>query len=88
MTKQIWKYPVDLANWFEREIPAGAQILSVHVQAGEPQMWAMVDLSNKPEKREFGLYGTGHTMPDDPGKFIGTFQLADGDLVFHLFECT
>jgi hypothetical protein len=32
------------------------------------------------------MYGTGHDMPDDPGQYVGTFQMHGGALVFHLFE--
>lgn len=31
-----------------------------------------------------GFGGTGHTLPANPGKFIGTFQT--GPYVFHVFK--
>jgi len=65
---------------------AGAKILHVGVQRGAICIWAEVDTSAKFVERRFGVYGTGHTMPTEPGKYIGTVMLADGDLVFHIYE--
>ncbi len=85
MTKQIWKYPV-IGSSFVLRMPAHSRILSVQIQQGEPQMWVLVDLEAPCVHREFVFYGTGHPMPDDLGEFIGTFQVKEGSLVFHLFE--
>ena len=89
MSKTIWKYPVTCDRWVQM-MPIYAEILSVQVQNTSPeeaQMWVLVDPNNPHEPREFEAYGTGYSMPSNPGKFIGTFQLEDGASVFHLFEC-
>jgi hypothetical protein len=36
------------------------------------------------EERYFRIYGTGHTMPEACGKYIGTVQ--QGAFVWHVFE--
>ncbi len=87
MTKTIWKYPAGPGRWTHL-MPAGAEILSVQVQRKDVQMWVLVDARKPNEAREFVAYGTGHPMPDDPGKFVGTFQIEGGDLIFHLFDVT
>ena len=58
-----------------------------------PFIWALVDIdSNKTmilEKRYFRVSGTGHDLTEDYCKikeYIGTFQIKQHDLVFHLFE--
>jgi len=84
--KTIWKY--DINPYSKLKIPKGAEILSVQCQKDKSCIWVLVDPSNEKELRVFRGYGTGHELPDNPGKFIGTFQLFDGDLVFHLFEET
>ena len=85
--KSIWKFPVDAVDLFGVEMPEGAEILSVQVQRGTPCVWAMVDPGRKKETRNFVVYGTGHPVSNSGAKkFIGTFQLGGGDLVFHLFE--
>ena len=87
MSKTIWKFPVAVGRRTQL-MPTGAEILSVQVQRGAPQMWALVDTHKPSEAREFAVYGTGQPVPKDPGRFIDTFQVADGDLIFHIFECT
>jgi hypothetical protein len=32
------------------------------------------------------VYGTGHPVVDEPRKYVGTFQMRGGLLVFHVFE--
>ncbi len=81
----IWKYPFEVTNSFLVEMPTGARILSVQVQGGQPCMWALVAPGFPSEGRRFNVYGTGHPIRKDPGEFVGTFQLSDGALVFHLF---
>ncbi len=88
MSKTIWKYPASPGGPWTQMMPAGAEVLSVQVQRSQVVMWVLVDANRPEEAREFTAYGTGHPMPDNPGKFIGTFQLASGDLIFHLFEVT
>lgn len=66
-------------------MPQGAKLLSVQVQRGEPMLWALIDESEPIVNRKIRSYGTGHTTPDDPGQFVGTFQMDDG-LVFHVFD--
>ena len=85
----IFKYPVPAEDHFTLEMPKGAKILTVQAQRGNPQLWAMVDSETKKEKRYFRLAGTGHPLGDDYLKiinYIGTFQMGNGVLVFHLFE--
>ena len=50
-------------------------------------LWVEIDPNvTETEYRRFLSYGTGHAMPDNPGTYIGTFQLQGGDLVFHTYE--
>jgi hypothetical protein len=84
--KSIYKYPLDPGDSFIW-MPEGAQILCVQTQRESPQIWALVDPNEtKMEARQIRTYGTGHDVPDDPGKYIGSFQLASGSYVFHVFD--
>lgn len=50
-------------------------------------MWALVDPEAPKAKRGFVTLGTGHKFPEaERFHFIGTFQLDEGALIFHLFE--
>lgn len=85
--KTVWKYPVELKDYFEVDMPEGAEILSVEMQGTSPCMWALVRANETPtERRLFRLAGTGHPINEQENlKFIGTFFMR-GVLVFHLFE--
>lgn len=85
----IYKYPFHLVDLLMVNMPAGAEILCVQTQREKPCMWARVDPSAPMELRSFAIYGTGHPISPDAAKdhrYVGTFQLAGGDLVFHVFE--
>ena len=83
----IWKFPVIITDLFELEMPAGAEILSVQIQNGVPQLWAVVDENAKKVFRTFYVRGTGHSTDGlEHAKFVGTFQMCSGALVFHLFS--
>lgn len=85
-----WKFPVQVEDEFEIELPTGARILAVQSQ-GDPMLavpfvWALVDPSAPKEKRLFRVAGTGHPIEETNLTYIGTFQMRGGALVFHLFE--
>ncbi len=69
-------------------LPEGSRILSVQAKEDEnqPILWALVDPEKKDEERYLSLYATGTELPDDPGSYLGSFQLFEGSLEFHAFE--
>ncbi len=83
---QVWKYTIDATDSFKLSMPEDAEVLSVQVQNGGICMWAKVNPNNLLMPRCFCLRGTGHDFTGKEGRFVGTFQLAAGTLVFHLFE--
>lgn len=89
-SRTIWKFPIPQQDEFSVEIPKNAHLLTLQTQRGQPCLWAMVKPEDEKEIRRFRLIGTGHPIPDDnPGeemKHVGSFQLADERLIFHLFE--
>ena len=85
----IYKYPIEATDLIQLEMPKDAQILSVQSQAGVACIWALVNPDEPTEYRYFEIFGTGHPMQSDMGlgrRYIGTYQLLEGSLVFHLFE--
>jgi hypothetical protein len=87
--KTIHKYPIKIEDHFTVMMPWHAQILCVQVQRDEPFIWALVDTRNSLVTRHFLLRGTGHDASEvaiNDAKYVGTFQLHGGDLVFHLFD--
>ena len=85
--KTVFKYPLGLGG--TTILHKGAEILSMQVQHGIPCVWALVDPDEKDvDKKSITVFGTGHPIDDNLilEKFIGTFQLNEGKLVFHVFE--
>ena len=85
---RIWKWSLRFDDIQTIEIPHGAQLLSVQVQGDKPTLWALVDELAYKGRRQIAIYGTGNPMPDNPGKYIGTFQMHGGSLVYHAFDTT
>lgn len=84
--KAIWKFPLKIVDVQTISAPRGATPLCVHAQNDEPQLWALVTPSNDREEIRVRTYGTGHAIVDDPGKYLGTYQVNGGAFVFHVFE--
>ena len=87
--KTIWKFPLQSIDRQSVQMPQGAEILTVQTQRGQPCLWAIVDDVAPMERRVLEIFGTGHEIHEEmetERKYIGTFQLMSGDLVFHVFE--
>ena len=87
--KSIWKYELKLQPEQRIEMPFEAKILTVQVQYDIPCLWALVDPDLYKVLRDICIIGTGHQFDDrGTGEYIGTFQRADGSLIWHVFERT
>ena len=89
--KRIFKYDVPATDHFELELPLDAEVLTFQSQKESFYIWAIINDEEglNDEKRYFRLAGTGHDLTEDYPKikkYIGTAQIMDGGLVFHLFE--
>ncbi len=86
--KTIWKYELTASDENDLQMPEGAEVLTVQVQGGLVCIWAIVDDTAPLTSRCFEIFGTGHRIEDGSGKrkYVGTFQLQGGSLVFHVFE--
>ena len=84
--QSVFKWQILTTDRQEIEMPVGAEVLTVQCQNGKPCIWARVDTSAESEFRAFRTYGTGHPIHHPPGRYVGTYQLIGGALVFHVFE--
>lgn len=80
----VWKYGLPSFRCVV-PMPAGAQVLSVAAQHGQPVLWAAVDRFAPEQPRMFAVISTGQQLPEMPKKFLGTV-LPGGDVVLHVFE--
>ena len=84
---KIWKFPISTTDLQSVSMPKNAHILCVQIQRGAPMLWAECDEEAERVDRQILIVGTGHSI-DQSGarRYIGTYQLHNGDLVFHVYE--
>lgn len=82
----IWKFPLEITGVQEVRLPRGAKIISVANQNGVICLWAMVAPDSPLEPRIIFIYGTGHPLPEDSGRFLGS--VLQDPFVWHVFEGT
>lgn len=88
MSSIIYKYSI-LPGGQEIQLPKEAKVLDVQAQRGEPQMWVLLDPAAPTCARHFVALPTGRPFEVKEAHrldYIGTFQLQEGYLVYHLFE--
>jgi hypothetical protein len=83
--KRVYKYQLVMGGWSHVYMPEGAEVLCVQVQNAEPFIWARITVGAPPVMYHFRIAGTGHDLGSNVGRYIGTFQLDGGALVFHVF---
>lgn len=86
MPDTIWKFELETNDEQYIEVPAGAVMLDVQIQNGTPCLWVRLDPEAEKYKRRIVTHGTGHRVPTTTTLYIGSYQLQDGALVFHVFE--
>ena len=84
----IYKYELEVDDEQLLTLPANAAILTVQVVGNVPYLYAVVDLdTEETEERHILTFGTGHQIEDDlKAHYVGSYQLLDGKLVYHVFE--
>lgn len=83
----IHKYTLGMADTQTVRMHEGARLLSVQVQHDVACLWALVDTDREKVSRKLEIRGTGHDCERlQLAAYVGTFQVDDGDLVFHLFD--
>lgn len=85
--RAIWKYQIHGPR-VTLEMPEGAKILSLQVQHNIPTLWVMVEPYAAKDSRTFRAVPTGGEFDAEGLTYIGTFQMNDGTLVFHILEET
>jgi hypothetical protein len=90
--RTVWKYAISDhhvgPDRFCIRMPAGAEPLTVQMQDGSPQIWALVEPDQPEAELWFRIAVTGHPIADDIERYVGTLQIDRGSLVFHVFEVT
>jgi hypothetical protein len=79
----IWKYELKPGTT-KLYIPQFAEVLTVQIQDGVPQMWVLVDPTQSCVETIFRIIGTGEEFESDNLKYVATFQMSW--MVWHVFE--
>jgi hypothetical protein len=83
----VWKFPLEITDEQEIDIPAHAQLLDAQMQNGQLCLWALCNVNNPSVKRKIFIFGTGHKIDfSEVGSYVSTFQMENGELVFHVFD--
>lgn len=92
MKRVIWKFPLEVTDVQDIEIPLGSILLSVQTQSEIPCLWALIyNTESDKEVIRLRTITTGNPISDedfDPRDFLGTYQLAGGSFVAHVFQVT
>jgi len=83
--KKIFKYELEITDEQAIELPMFSQILSVQMQGGKLQLWAIVNPNAQKMPVYFRIVGTGHELKFDPEIFNWIATVQDGALVWHIF---
>ena len=86
MAKTIWKFPLEITDEQEVEIPTPFRLLTIQLQNDKPCLWAIVEPEGPKEKVRILCIGTGHPIDEELGYHLGTIQLYNGQLIFHFFR--
>lgn len=82
----VFKFDLTLETHQNIKIPRDHQILSIQTQRGKPRMWVRVNPESEPTTVALHTVCTGCPFAFDVSKFLGTYQVQSGDLVFHVFQ--
>lgn len=83
--EKIYKYVLPVEDCVEVAMPMNAIPICVQVQKGQVCVWAQVSSRFSTSGRKFYFVGTGHDMPRMAKKYLGTVQLSEDLLVYHIY---
>ncbi len=81
---EVWKFPLAIEDAQAIPMPADADLLFVAVQNEQLCLWARVIPTSEVRTRQIIIRGTGHPIWQQP--YIGSALMADGSLVWHVFD--
>lgn len=82
----IWKAVLKAADLQDVEAPEGAEFLTAREQHDNLCVWFKCDPDRMVTRRRIRICGTGHELPVESARYIGTGFLHNSQLVMHVFE--
>ena len=87
--KVIYKEQLSITNHQIISLPMDSKILTVQMQKESVCLWYSRDATSAQIDcidRHIRIIGTGNLYDDEGLKYIGTVQMAGGNLIWHVFE--
>ncbi len=87
--KTVWKYKIRIEDRTVADIPVGAifRVLEQRSDSVYCTLWYEVpDTDAEMETHTFGIFGTGHPLPNEPMTYLGTTIDYRLSLAFHVYE--
>lgn len=84
---RIFRYeiPVD-DQWHQPRDMTGDPLFVAARRLDVVELWAVHSASVTPHGRRYRVFGTGHPLPAERMRYIGTAMTGGGTLVWHVFE--
>ena len=84
--RTIYKQKLIIADVQTIKVPVCSNILYIGKQQGCLCVWYECDTDFPVEERTIYCFGTGHEMPDEKMRYIGTVFFECETVVFHFYE--
>jgi len=88
----IYKYTIEIGSEsLTLRLSEGSKFLSAFAQHSIICLWFEQETTNDIQERYFKIYGTGHEMESESDhihNYLTTFPMANGALIWHLYELT
>lgn len=81
--RTIWKYKLSWQPIQNIEVPKNAKFLKVDNQFDYITLWYEVESEEKVTSIPIWIVGTGHEIPEEATKYLGTALV--GDYVWHIY---
>lgn len=80
----VYKYTIQLTDEQMLNLPLGAEPLHIATQGDQLCLWCRVHTDRPSRPRRVRIVETGHPV-DDASRYVGTFDIDNYLLVFHVF---
>ena len=81
---RIFKYEIHNLEQQYVDLPAGAKFLTLQLQGDKCVFWAEINpKTTRLERHQLVTYMTGQDIPQNPGGYLGTYQLRG--IVCHVY---
>lgn len=83
--KVVWKHEIPTEEMRLEITGPGLNPLHVGTPQGMINVWIEQNDTKVVRTIELRVFGTGHPIPDDFFRYVGTFKLLDGEFIGHLY---